>query len=84
MSNENANVQMNITEVKGTNKNEIVVIVIVMVILAGILFNYNTKGSNFGTNLIVLGTGCYFIYDIYCRNITQKVQTVVVKEQSNE
>lgn len=84
MSDENSNVQMNITEVKGVNKSEVVVIVIVMVILAGIMFSYNTKGSNFGTNLIVLGMGSYIVYDLYCRNSVQKVQTVIVKENVSE
>lgn len=84
MSEENSNVQMNITEIKGINKNEVVVIVIVMVILAGIMFSYNTKGNNFGTNMMVLGMGSYIVYDLYCRNSIQKVQTVIVKENTTE
>lgn len=74
------NIQIATEEVPGKHKNEIIVIIIICVMLAGIIFNYNTSGSNFGTNLIVCSMGSYIVYDLYCRHSTETVQTIVVKQ----
>ena len=84
MTAENKNIQTSVEYVDGKPKNEIIVIIIICVMLAGILFNYNTSGSNFGTNLIVCSMGSYIVYDLYCRHSTHKVQTIVVNNADGE
>jgi hypothetical protein len=80
MSESEPKIQTEIEYKQGIPKNEVIVIIIICVMLSGIIFNYNTKGSNFGTNLIVGSVGAYIIYDAYCKHSTQRVQTIVVNK----
>ena len=71
------------TEIRtGRPKSELIVVIILIILCVGIFISYNTKGTNLGTNLILLSIGGYAIYDLYCKHSTYEVQTVVIKDGS--